>query len=94
MPSAGPTSGAGSWSSSAAAITYPLGLTQGKEYAELIWPIDLLVVVVWVIFAINFFWTLAIRNEKNLYVAIWFYISTIVTIAVLYIVNNLPSPPA
>ncbi len=75
-----------------AAITYPLGLTQGKEYAELIWPIDLLVVVVWVIFAANFFWTLAIRNEKNMYVAIWFYISTIVTIAVLYIVNNLALP--
>jgi cytochrome c oxidase cbb3-type subunit I/II len=75
-----------------AAISYPLGLTQGKEYAELIWPIDLLVVVVWVIFAVNFFWTLAIRNEKNMYVAIWFYISTIVTIAVLYIVNNLQLP--
>ncbi|MBC8366585.1 cytochrome-c oxidase, cbb3-type subunit I [bacterium] len=76
----------------AAAITYPLGLTQGKEYAELIWPIDLAVVVVWVVFAINFFWTLGKRNEKNLYVAIWFYISTIVTIAVLYIVNNLQLP--
>ncbi len=76
----------------AAAITYPLGLTQSKEYAELIWPIDLLVVIVWVIFAVNFFWTLAIRNEKNLYVALWFYISTIVTIAVLYIVNNLQLP--
>ncbi len=75
-----------------AAVTYPLGLTQSKEYAELIWPIDLLVVIVWVIFAINFFWTLAVRNEKNLYVAIWFYISTIVTIAVLYIVNNLQLP--
>jgi len=75
-----------------AAVTYPLGLTQGKEYAELIWPIDVLVVVVWVIFGLNFFWTLAIRNEKNLYVAIWFYISTIVTIAVLYIVNNLQLP--
>ncbi len=76
----------------AAAVTYPLGLTQSKEYAELIWPIDILVVVVWVIFAVNFFWTLAKRNEKNLYVAIWFYISTIVTIAVLYIVNNLQLP--
>jgi cytochrome c oxidase cbb3-type subunit I/II len=75
-----------------AALSYPLGLTQGKEYAELIWPIDLMVVVVWVVFAVNFFWTLAIRNEKNLYVAIWFYISTIVTIAVLYIVNNLALP--
>ncbi len=76
----------------AAAISYPLGLTQGKEYAELIWPIDLAVVVVWVVFAINFFWTIGKRNEKNLYVAIWFYISTIVTIAVLYIVNNLALP--
>ena len=76
----------------AATITYPLGLTQSKEYAELIWPIDLAVVVIWVVFAINFFWTLAKRNEKNLYVAIWFYISTIVTIAVLYIVNNLALP--
>ena len=76
----------------AAAVSYPLGWTQSKEYAELIWPIDLMVVVVWVIFAVNFFWTLAIRNEKNLYVAIWFYISTIVTIAVLYIVNNLALP--
>jgi len=76
----------------AAAVSYPLGWSQGKEYAELIWPIDLLVVVVWVIFAANFFWTLAVRNEKNLYVAIWFYISTIVTIAMLYIVNNLALP--
>ena len=76
----------------AAAITLPAGLTQGKEYAELIWPIDLAVVVVWVVFAVNFFWTLGIRNERNLYVAIWFYIATIVTIAVLYIVNNLAVP--
>ena len=75
-----------------AALSYPLGLTQGKEYAELIWPIDLMVVLVWVIFGANFFWTLAKRNEKNLYVAIWFYISCIVTIAVLYIVNNLALP--
>ena len=76
----------------AAAVSLPLGLTQGKEYAELIWPIDVLVVLVWVIFAVNFFWTVAIRNEKNLYVALWFYIATIVTIAVLYIVNNLQIP--
>src|SRR5690606_4047844 len=75
-----------------AAITLPLGLTQGKEYAELEWPIDLPVVVVWVVFAVNFFWTLAKRNEKNIYVAIWFYIASIVTIAVLYIVNNLVIP--
>jgi len=75
-----------------AVITLPLGLTQSKEYAELIWPIDLLVAVVWVIFAVNFFWTLARRNEPNLYVALWFYIATIVTIPVLYIVNNLQLP--
>ncbi|MCB1054383.1 MAG: cbb3-type cytochrome c oxidase subunit I, partial [Acidobacteria bacterium] len=76
----------------AAAVTLPLGLTQSKEYAELIWPVDLAVVVVWVAFAVNFFWTLAKRNEKNLYVALWFYIATIVTVAMLYIVNNLQIP--
>lgn len=76
----------------AAAITLPMGLTQSKEYAELIWPIDLMVVLVWVAFAANFFLTLARRNERSLYVAIWFYIATIITIAVLYIVNNLQIP--
>ena len=75
-----------------AALTLPFGFTQGKEYAELIWPIDLLVVVVWVVFAINFFWTLAKRNEPTLYVALWFYIATILTVAMLYIVNNLAIP--
>ncbi len=75
-----------------AAVTLPLGLTQSKEYAELIWPIDILVAIVWVIFAVNFFWTMAIRNERNLYVALWFYIATVVTIPVLYIVNNLQVP--
>ena len=76
----------------AAAITLPLGITQGKEYAELEWPIDLAVTLVWVVFAINFFGAIAKRNEKNLYVALWFYIATIVTVAVLYIVNNLAIP--
>ncbi|TVR47505.1 MAG: cytochrome-c oxidase, cbb3-type subunit I, partial [Puniceicoccaceae bacterium] len=75
-----------------AAITLPLGLTRGKEYAELIWPLNLAVALIWVVFAINFFWTLAIRNEKSLYVAIWFYIATIVTVAMLYIVNHLSIP--
>ncbi|MEZ4386407.1 MAG: cytochrome-c oxidase, cbb3-type subunit I [Candidatus Krumholzibacteriia bacterium] len=75
-----------------AAITLPLGLTQGKEYAELIWPIDIAIAVVWVVFAVNMFWTIARRNEPNLYVAIWFYIATIVTIAVLHIVNSLALP--
>jgi cytochrome c oxidase cbb3-type subunit I/II len=76
----------------AAAISLPLGLTTGKEYAELEWPIDIAIAVIWVVFAINFFWTLAIRNEKNLYVAIWFYISTVVTVAVLHIVNSFALP--
>jgi cytochrome c oxidase cbb3-type subunit I/II len=75
-----------------AALTLPLGITQSKEYAELEWFLDVLVVVVWVAFAVNYFWTLAIRNEHNLYVSIWFYISTILTVAVLYVVNNLALP--
>ncbi len=75
-----------------AALTLPFGITQSKEYAELEWFLDIAVALVWVAFAINFFWTLSIRNEKNLYVSIWFYISTVITIAVLYIVNNLSLP--
>ena len=75
-----------------AVLTLPFGITQSKEYAELEWFLDIGVVLVWVAFAWNFFWTLKIRNEKNLYVSIWFYISTILTIAVLYIVNNLALP--
>jgi cytochrome c oxidase cbb3-type subunit I/II len=76
----------------AAAITLPLGLTQGKEYAELEWPIDIAIALVWVVFAVNFFWTLARRNEKHLYVAIWFYIATVLTVAVLHVVNALALP--
>ncbi len=75
-----------------AIITLPLGLTRGKEYAELIWPINILVVLVWVVFAVNFFWTLHKRNEPHLYVALWFYIATIITVAMLYIVNHLSLP--
>ena len=75
-----------------AAITLPLGLTQGKEYAELIWPIDIAIAVVWVLFAVNFFGTIAIRKVKHLYVAIWFYMSMVITIAVLHIFNNLSVP--
>ena len=75
-----------------AAITLPLGMTQGKEYAELIWPIDVAIAVVWVAFAINFFGTIATRKVKHLYVAIWFYISMVITIAVLHIVNSLALP--
>jgi cytochrome c oxidase cbb3-type subunit I/II len=76
----------------AAAVTLPLGYTQGKEYAELEWPIDIAIAIVWVVFAIEFFWTLARRTEKHLYVAIWFYIATIITVAILHIVNSLSVP--
>jgi len=76
----------------AAAITLPLGFTQGKEYAELEWPIDLAVAVIWLVFAANFFGTLKNRREKHLYVAIWFYIATIVAITILYVVNNIAIP--
>ncbi|MCF6171142.1 MAG: cytochrome-c oxidase, cbb3-type subunit I [Bacteroidales bacterium] len=76
----------------AAAISYPLGLTQGKEYAELIWPIDVLVVLIWVVFGLNMILTLVKRRVKHIYVAIWFYMATWVTIAVLYIVNNIQVP--
>ena len=62
----------------AAAITLPLGYTQSKEYAELEWPIDLTIAVVWVAFAVNFFGTLARRRERHMYVALWFYIATVV----------------
>ncbi len=75
-----------------AAITLPAGLTRGKEYAELIWPLNIGVVLIWVVFGANFFWTLAKRNEKSLYVSLWFYIATIITIALLYIVNHLSIP--
>ena len=75
-----------------AVFTLPAGFTRGKEYAELIWPINIAVVIIWVVFAVNFFWTLAKRNEPSLYVALWFYIATIITVAMLYIVNHLSFP--
>ena len=77
----------------AAALTLPLGMTQGKEYAELEWPIDLAIAVVWlVIFGTNFFMTLKNRRERHLYVALWFYIATIITVTVLHVFNNLSLP--
>lgn len=76
----------------AAAITLPLGYTQSKEYAELEWPIDIAITVIWVVFAINFFMTIRHRREKHLYVALWFYIATIITVAVLHIVNSIEIP--
>ena len=75
-----------------AAITLPLGFTQAKEYAELEWPIDIAIAVVWVVFAINMFGTIAKRRERHLYVAIWFYIASVVTVAILHIFNNLSIP--
>lgn len=76
----------------AAAITLPLGFSQSKEYAELEWPIDIAIAVVWVIFAVNFFMTLKVRREKHMYVALWFYIATIITVAVLHITNSIEIP--
>ena len=78
----------------AAAITLPLGYTTGKEYAELEWPIDIAITVIWVVFAVNLFGTIARRRERHLYVAIWFYIATVITVAVLHIVNSLAIPVA
>ena len=76
----------------AAAITLPLGITASKEYAELEWPIDIAITVIWVVFGWNMFGTIIKRREKHLYVAIWFYIATLVTVAVLHIVNSFELP--
>ncbi|MGD2167639.1 MAG: cbb3-type cytochrome c oxidase subunit I, partial [Gammaproteobacteria bacterium] len=75
-----------------AAVTLPLGLTQGKEYAELEWPIDLLIAVVWVAYGAVFFGTLATRRVRHIYVANWFYGAFIITVALLHIVNSLALP--
>ncbi len=75
-----------------AAITLPLGLSQGKEYAELIWPIDILIAVVWVAYAVLFIGTIAKRRVKHIYVANWFYASFIIAVALLHIVNNIAIP--
>jgi cytochrome c oxidase cbb3-type subunit I/II len=76
----------------AAAITLPLGLTTSKEYAELEWPIDIAITVIWVVFGWNMIGTILKRREKHMYVAIWFYIATFVTVAVLHIVNSFEMP--
>jgi cytochrome c oxidase cbb3-type subunit I/II len=75
-----------------AALTLPLGFTTGKEYAELEWPIDILITLIWVVFAVNVIGTIIKRREKHMYVAIWFYMATLVTIAVLHIVNSIELP--
>ena len=76
----------------AAAITLPLGYSTSKEYAELEWPIDIAIALVWVIFGINMIATILKRRERHLYVAIWFYLATFVTVAVLHIFNSLALP--
>jgi cytochrome c oxidase cbb3-type subunit 1 len=75
-----------------AAISLPLGMTSGKEYAELEWPIDLLIAVVWVVYGIVFFGTLLQRKVRHIYVANWFFAAYIITIAVLHIVNSAAVP--
>lgn len=75
-----------------AAITLPLGITTSKEYAELEWPIDIAIALIWVVFGLNMFMTIIKRRERHLYVAIWFYIATFVTVAVLHIVNSFELP--
>lgn len=76
----------------AAALTLPLGITTSKEYAELEWPIDIAIALIWVVFGWNMFGTIIKRRERHMYVAIWFYIATFVTVAVLHIVNSFELP--
>jgi cytochrome c oxidase cbb3-type subunit I/II len=75
-----------------AAITLPLGLTTSKEYAELEWPIDIAIALIWVVFGINLIGTIIKRREKHIYVAAWFYIATFVTVAILHIFNSFALP--
>ena len=76
----------------AAAVTLLAGYTSGKEYAELEWPIDIAITLVWVVFGINMFGTILTRRERHLYVAIWFFIASWVTVAMLHIVNSFELP--
>ncbi|HBL80535.1 MAG TPA: cytochrome C oxidase Cbb3, partial [Aequorivita sp.] len=75
-----------------AAITLPLGYTTSKEYAELEWPIDIAIAIIWVAFGINLIMTMVKRRQRHLYVALWFYLGTWVTVAVLHIVNSMAIP--
>jgi len=75
-----------------AAVTYPLGITTGKEYAELEWPLDIAVAIVWIVFGINMFATIFKRRERHMYVAIWFYIASWVAVTVLHVFNSLAIP--
>ncbi|HLP50266.1 MAG TPA: cytochrome-c oxidase, cbb3-type subunit I [Chitinophagales bacterium] len=75
-----------------AAATLVFGITSGKEYAELEWPIDIMITLIWVVFGINMFGTILTRRERHLYVAIWFFIATWITVAMLHIVNSIEIP--
>ena len=75
-----------------AAITLPLGYTTSKEYAELEWPFDIAIAIIWVAFGVNLIGTILKRRQRHLYVAIWFYLATFVTVAVLHIVNSIELP--
>jgi cytochrome c oxidase cbb3-type subunit I/II len=75
-----------------AAVTLPLGITTSHEYAELEWPIDIAITLIWVTFGINMFGTIFKRRERHLYVAIWFYIATFITVAVLHLTNSMQLP--
>ncbi|MDU0808057.1 cytochrome-c oxidase, cbb3-type subunit I [Aquirufa regiilacus] len=75
-----------------AAITLPLGITTSHEYAELEWPIDIAITLIWVTFGVNMFGTIFKRRERHLYVAIWFYIATFITVAVLHLTNSMQLP--
>src|SRR4029079_19270172 len=76
----------------AAAIMLPLGLTTSKEYAELEWPIDIAIALVWIAFTVNLMGTIIKRREKHMYVAIWFYIATALTVALLHVINSMAVP--
>ena len=76
----------------AATVSLPLGLTVSKEYAELEWPIDIAIAIIWIVFGINMFGTILKRRERHMYVAIWFYIATWVTVTLLHVVNSIEIP--
>ena len=75
-----------------AVITLPLGITQSKEYAELEWPIDIAIAIVWVAYTLNFVMTLATRKTKHIYVSNWFFLSMMIMVTLLHVVNSLAVP--
>jgi cytochrome c oxidase cbb3-type subunit I/II len=75
-----------------AVLTLPFGITTGKEYAELEWPIDIAITLMWVVWGLNMIMTIVKRRVRHIYVAIWFYLATFVTVAVLHLVNSFELP--